>query len=215
MAQQHAALAEALGARGAHVVVVDRVEHAGAHDARVDADEQRGQHHPRQDQVVEPGEEATLPDRLVAAVGEDARLVAQVVGGQRPEPEHGHGDADEGEHGHQAIRPLAGPHGGGETERGPHHQPDDGRADGQREGPGHATPDLLDDVDPVVVGHEVAGEHLLHRRRVLDGQAAVEAPLLADGLDNLRRDVLAGHAVGGVAVGDDVEDQEDEHRDGE
>ena len=54
VADHDLALRQALRARGAHVVLVDRVEHVRAQHARVEADEQDRQRGPGQDQVVGP-----------------------------------------------------------------------------------------------------------------------------------------------------------------
>ena len=59
----------------------------------------------------------------------------------------------------------------------------------------------------------VAG--LLHHPHVLHVERLVEAPLLPDVLDVLRRRVLAGHPLGRVAARDQDEDDEDEQADGE
>ena len=90
--EEHPALGEPLGARRAHVVLVDRVEDVRAQHARVHADEQDRQRGPRHDQVVEPLP-GVVGERHVAAVGEDPPLEAQVVVHQRPDPEDGHRDA--------------------------------------------------------------------------------------------------------------------------
>ena len=53
VAQQHGALADALGARGAHIILAQHVQHRGARHARDQGDIDKGQRAGRQDDALE------------------------------------------------------------------------------------------------------------------------------------------------------------------
>ena len=208
------ALREPLGPRGAHVVLVDRVEHVRAQHARVEADEQDRQRRPRQDQVVEPVDRV-LGELDVAAVGEPAELEAQVVVHQRPDPEHGHRDADQGDDREEAVRELPRLHRAVEPEADRDEHPQERRPDRERQGARQPLDDLLDHRklrevrlrSPVKTFFIV----VMYWTAVLSSKPH-SSP---DRLDLRLGRLTARHPHGRVAVRDHVEDQEREHRDGE
>ena len=115
VAHHDLALRQALGARSAHVVLVDGVEHVRTQDTRVEADEQDGQRGPGEDQVVGPVDRV-FRQLHVAAVGEHSPFEAQVVVHQSPDPEHGDRDAHQREDGEEPVGELARPDCAVETE---------------------------------------------------------------------------------------------------
>src|SRR6476469_4177625 len=214
VAAHHPALAEALGPRGAHVVLVHHVEHARAQHPAVEADVEDRQRGPGQDQVFHPFERA-FGEFDVAPGGEDFGLVGEVAEEDRAEQEDRHRDPGHGDDRQHPVEQAAGAHRREVAEEDAEEHPDHGGADAEREGRRDPFDDPFDDVFPPFVGDHVAGEDLLHHRQVLLRERVVEAPFFGDALDQPRVRVLAGHAHRRVGAGHDVEDQEGEDGDRE
>ncbi len=214
MADAHLTLGQPLGPRGAHVVLVHRVEHVGAQHSAVEPDEEHGQREPRQDQVIRPLQRV-LGQRHIAAGREQLDLEAEEVQQNRRQPEDRHRNPHQRKDCQRAVGELARVYGTHVAEHDRQRHPDHRRADAQRERRGHAVPDLLDDVAVLRVGRQLAGEDLLHHRQVLHHQGFVESEIRADAGDQRRIGVLARDPCRRVRVRDDVEDQEHDHRDRE
>ena len=71
--QQRPSLAEALRARRAHEVLVERLHHRPAAEARVVGRERHAEHQPGEQQPLDPRDRAVVDRRVVAALGEDPR----------------------------------------------------------------------------------------------------------------------------------------------
>ena len=190
-------LAQALGTRGAHVVLVHHVEHVGPQHPAVYPDEQHREREPGQDEVIRPVQR-TLGERHVTARREQFDLEAEVVQQHRRQPEHRHRNAHQGQDCQGAIGEPACVHGAQVAEHHRQRHPQHRRPDAQRERGGHAFPDLLDDVAVLGIRHELAGEDLLHHRQVLHDQGLVEPEIGADPGDRAqgRRSCPAIRAAG-------------------
>ena len=106
-----ARLAEALGARGAHEVERQHLEHRGAHDAQVDRQEDQPQRQRRQHQVPRDVQHAPRfpcrlgADRVEAAGRQPVQIDAEQHDRHQAEPEGRRGVEHQPEGGDQRVRP--------------------------------------------------------------------------------------------------------------
>ena len=106
------ALRQPLGPRGAHVVLLEGLEHARAADARdqgrlVEAERDRGQHH-----VAQRACTGSREERRVARGGQPAQAHREEVDEVEAQPEAGHADPEQGAD-HEHAVPDRAPVGGG------------------------------------------------------------------------------------------------------
>ena len=99
---------DALGARGADVVLLQHLEHGRARDAGDQRDVDEAERDRGQDQVLEPRPEAP-GDRRVALHRQPVELEREDVGQQVADDEHRHREAEHGERHHGAVDPACRP----------------------------------------------------------------------------------------------------------
>ena len=171
-------LGEPLGPSGADVVLVHRVEHVGAQHSAVEPDEEHSQREPRQDQVVCPTHRI-LRQWHVAARREQLDLEGEEVQQNRRQPEDRHRDPGQRKDCQRAVGELACLH---RT-----HVAEEHRRTTSISPPLRCTSENVAGTPSQIcsttlrscrVGHQLAGEDLLHHRQVLHGQGLVEAPVL-------------------------------------
>ena len=160
VAQDHAPLLEALGPRGADVVLVEHLEQRAAQQARVDRGERRREHEPRQDQRLEPldrrvARRACTPPGPRRRQAEDPEVGREQVQGDEAEPVDGRGDRDEREADGQAVEDRAVLDGGDDADGEAERQPDHHAAERERDRRGQVLEDL---VEHVAVGDVAAPE---------------------------------------------------------
>ncbi len=219
MLQEDAGLAEAVGARGAQVVLVEHVEESGAGHARDHGQRDHAEDHRGEDQVAQGvGEHAPLardgrvhdehagghgrrrqPDGETSAGGQEVELPVEDEHGHQPEPEDRHGAEEHRGGRDEPVRPAAAPRRRDDTER----DADEG-----------AVLEVVDHGPPVDDGvAEVAAGDVAHVVEVADPQRPVEAEACPGGGDHLGGRVSApgGHErrVAGQVLG------EREHRGGD
>ena len=186
----HHRLAQALGARRAHEVGAQHLQHGGARQPRDRPDQHRAQGRRRQDQAGQ----AAVPDRAGAAgEGQQRPFEADILDQDQADEEHRHGHARHRDRHDQAVDHAAALHRRQGAERqaerhgdqhGAHHQLD-GRADGEAELLGHH---LVGDDRAA----EIAAQHAADILDELDGDRPVEPELEADGGDGVGLGVGAG-----------------------
>ena len=107
MQEQDRRLAEALGPRGADVVLAQHLEHGRARDARDQRDVDAAERDRRQDQVLEPGPQP-LGERRVALHRQPVELEREDIGEEVGDHEHRHREAEHRERHDQPVDPGAG-----------------------------------------------------------------------------------------------------------
>src|SRR5215813_11765494 len=209
---RHHALGQALGPRGADVVLLQHLEHAGAADPRderrlAEAQRKGGQHH------VAEGGHGVREDRHVAGRRQPPEPHREEVDEVEAQPEAGDAHAEERD-GHEPAIPGRPAMGGGDGPRGHpdgHRDPegaqheDEGGLGALPEGPAHGT------VEKVGLA-QIAGEHPTVKTDELLPQGAVQAEGLARRLDLRRRGVGPEHDADRITR-DQVNEQEDDGRD--
>ena len=104
VAEQHQAFLLAFGARGANVVLAQRLEQTRAQEATPLRHLQQRQHDHRQDQVPQPVEKIVLvTDRVHAADRKQLQLQSKELEHDQPEPERRDRDAEERKSGKEVV----------------------------------------------------------------------------------------------------------------
>ena len=226
------ALAQALGTRGADVVLVQCLEHGGAGHAgddghRVERERDGGQHHvgqrvaeclkvARQQGVQQ--EEARAADRRQQRVdaargGQPAQDAGKEDDHQDARPVDGHGHAEQGKDGGEAVDRGAAVGRGDHAQRDADYGRDDDGDDGQLDGGREAAEDFLGDCGVGVVGlAQIPVQCPADEAQVLVDERIVEAVCLAPRLHLLLGGVLT-EDHGCRVRGEDAHDQKHDDRD--
>src|SRR5471032_162322 len=222
MTEHHPLLRDPLGARGADVVLLLRLDERRAEHARVDADEEHRQGQPRKQERLEPTPRR-LRERDVAErrhPREEDRVVKTALRQEvddLAEPEHRHRDPDQPDDHHRRVDRRASEDGGEQSHADAHHDPDQRRSENERERDGSRLRHLRDNLRTTIhEGRQITGdEQLLHHQRVLDGQWLVEPEVLAHQAQRLLIGVSPRDAGGRVDSGRREEDEERQNTDRE
>ena len=130
VAHDHPPLGQALGARGADVVLRHHVDHLRAQVAGVDRRRRRGEHDPRQQHRADLAEEG-VGLAVAADAGEDrdhADVLGEQVERHQPEPEDRRRDEGQGRDHRRAVEQRALPDRGDDPDRDRDREPEDHRA---------------------------------------------------------------------------------------
>ncbi len=211
MHEQDAALADALGARGADVVLLQHLEHRRAGDAGDQRDVDAAERDRGQDQVFEPRPDP-FRDRRIALDRQPFELEREHVGEQVADHEHRHREAEHGERHDAAVDPGAGLPGREHTDRHGDRHRQDQRDQHQRQ---RRLETLRDHRGDRKVGEdrvaEIAVQDLPDPFAEADQERPVEAEALADTRDIGGARLVAGDDRRRIARRD-VEQAEHEQR---
>ena len=181
MLADHVPLGQALGARGQHVVLAERLQHRRAREPRDARGVEGRQHHGGHDEVSEPAH---------AARGQPAQLHGEEVDQHEAEPEARRGLAERHQHGARMVHRAVAAHRGGDAER--HREGErqqHGRPRQQQRGR-QSLEHEAERVTPVAQRlSEVAAHGAPHEACVLHEERIVEAQALAVLVDVLGLDV--------------------------
>ena len=211
MLQHDAALFEALGAGGAHIVALQRLEHGAArvaHDHAGDGVAEHEGRHDRRRKALAP----ILPRADIARRRQPAERHGEEEDQHDAEPEVRRRDAPQRQHVDGVVDPGVAldrrDDAGGDADQ----ERDRHRHDGELERHRQLLQDQLHHrlLQPHRLA-EVAGEHALDPVQVLDRDRLIEAVLAPDLLDHRRVALLARHDQRRIA-GQELLQREDDHR---
>ncbi len=184
---------EPLGARHAHVRLLQHVQHRRAERARVDGGAADAERDAGQDHIAD--RRAVVP-----ADREERKGEGQVVEQHQPQPERRRRDAAERDEHGGAVEQGAAPVGRDDAGRQADQQLDQQAAHGQLGRHREARQDGRQHGHVLHVGvAEVAVQHVAHVARVLRPERQVEPQLVADAAHHVGRGPVAGNAPRRVA----------------
>ena len=199
MTQQHAALGNALGARGADIILAEHVEHRRAGHARDQRDVDERQRAGRQDESLEVGAEAVI-DAAIALHRQPAQVDGEDLDQHITDHEHRHREADHRQPHHEAVDPAAVLPRRDDAKR---HRDHDGEDDGRHRDRDRRLDALADHLQHRHVRDqrhaEIAVQQLADPGEELGVERLVQPERGADALQLLRRSIIAGENRGGIA----------------